>query len=67
MILSPSIRYDLISTIRREQIAEATARAQFETPTPRRRRRLRRRPRPLIAAGSAPRSAGTPNSDPRRV
>jgi hypothetical protein len=66
MMVSPSIRYDLISTIRREQIAEATARARFETPSPRRRRGLRR-PRPLTAAGSSPRGAGTPNTDLRRV
>jgi hypothetical protein len=67
MMLSPTIRYDLISTIRREQIAEATARSRFETPSPRRRRGLRRRPRPLTAAGSSPRGAGTPNTDLRRV
>jgi hypothetical protein len=67
VILSPSIRYELISTIRREQVAKAIARAQYETPTPRRRWRWRSRHRALTVAGSSPRGAGAPNTDLKRV
>lgn len=68
MTLSPTIRYELISTIRREQIAEATARARFETPAPRRRRRLRlRRSRPPVVAAAPPRGSGALDADLPRV
>ena len=55
-MLSHALRYDLVATLRREQVDRAlrAARPELAPPTPRRRWRLTRRP--LQLAGPRPRT-----------